>query len=105
MSTVERALKSIGKSNFVEYFEDYKKLALSKEKISGSDKMPLAKKILEDNPNASKLSGQLIRISSAIGIFRNGWEEDALREVIKSKHPSITKEIKAKAAALVNAKR
>ncbi|WP_033541887.1 hypothetical protein [Planococcus sp. CAU13] len=105
MSTVDRALKSIGKANFVEYFKDYKELAFSKEKISGSDKMPLAQKLLENNPNASKLSGQLIRISSAIGIFKNGWEVEALKEVISSTHPSITKEIKEEAAALINNRR
>lgn len=43
MSTVDRALKSIGKANFVEYFEDYKELAISIDKISDNDKMPLAK--------------------------------------------------------------
>lgn len=102
MSTVDRALKSIGKSNFVQYFEDYKELALSKEKLSGTDKLPLAKKLLKDNPNASKISGQLIRISSAIQIFKNGWEEEALKEVIASKHPSITKEVKAKASLLIS---
>ncbi|AQU78447.1 hypothetical protein [Planococcus faecalis] len=101
MSTVDRALRSIGKANFVEYFEDYKELAFSKDKVSGKDKMPLAKKLLENNPNASKLSGQLIRISSAINIFKKGWEVEALREVIGSKHPSITKEIKVRAAALI----
>ena len=102
MSTVNRALQSIGKANFVHYFEDYKELAFSKEKLSGKDKMPLAKKLLEDNPNASKISGQLIRISSAITIFNNGWEEEALKEVIASKHPSITKDVKAKASALIS---
>lgn len=102
MSTVNRALQSIGKSNFVQYFEDYKELAFSKDKLSGKDKLPLAKKLLEDNPNASKISGQLIRISSAITIFKNGWEEEALKEIIASKHPSITREIKAKASVLVN---
>ncbi|MGM0898280.1 MAG: hypothetical protein ACQEV0_10280 [Bacillota bacterium] len=102
MSTVDRALKSIGKSNFVQYFEDYKELAFSKEKLSGTDKLPLAKKLLEDNPKASKISGQLIRISSAITIFKNGWEEQALKEVIASKHPSITKEVKAKASVLIS---
>lgn len=67
--------------------------------------MQLAKKLLENNPKATKLSGQNIRISSALTIFKNGWEENALKEVIKSKHPSITKEIKAKAADLLNSKR
>lgn len=101
MSTVDRALRSIGKANFVEYFEDYKELAFSKKKLSGDDKMPLAKKLLENNPNATKTSGQLIRISSAIGIFKNGWEVEALKAVMNSTHPSITKEIKVKAAALI----
>lgn len=102
MSTVNRALQSIGKSNFAHYFEDYKELAFSKEKLSVKDKMPLAKKLLKDNPNASKISGQLIRISSAITIFKNGWEEEALKEIIASKHPSITKDVKAKASALIS---
>lgn len=102
MSTVDRALQSIGKTNFVEYFEDYKELAFSKDKITGTDKLPLAKKLLENNPKATKLSGQLIRISSAIGIFKNGWEDEALRAVIESKHPSISKEIKEKAASLIS---
>lgn len=104
MSTVDRALQSIGKSNFVEYYDDYRELTFSKGKITASDKTALANKLLENNPNATKISGQMIRISSAIKIFKNGWEEEALREVMKSKHPSITPEIKAKAAALVNAK-
>lgn len=58
--------------------------------------------LLEDNPNASKISGQLIRISSAITIFKNGWEEEALREIIASKHLSITKNVKVKTSALVS---
>lgn len=64
--------------------------------------MVLATKLLESNPNATKLSGQMIRISSAMGILKNGWEKDALKEVMASKHPSITKEIKAKAMILIN---
>jgi hypothetical protein len=101
MSTVDRALRSIGKANFVEYFNDYKELAFSKEKISGNDKLPLANKLLQNNPNAIKLSGQLIRISSAISIFKKGWQDEALKEVIKSKHPSITSDIKKRAAKLI----
>lgn len=102
MSRLDRALRSIGKSNFVEYFEDYRELAFSKKKITSADKMVLATKLLESDPNATKLSGQIIRILSAMGIFKNGWEKDALKEVMASKHPSITKEIKAKAMTLIN---
>ena len=101
VSTVERALNSIGKSNFVEYFEDYKELALSKEKLTGKDKMPLAEKLLENNPDATKLSGQMIRISSAITIFKNDWSADALRLVVNSKHSSITDETKEKASLIL----
>ena len=101
VSTVERSLNSIGKSNFVEYFEDYEELALSKEKLTGKDKIPLAEKLLENNPNATKLSGQMIRISSAITIFNNDWSAEALRLVIKSKHSSITNETKAKASSIL----
>ncbi|WP_186008764.1 hypothetical protein [Planococcus maritimus] len=39
--------------------------------------------------------------SSAITIFKNGGKEKALKEVIASKHPSITKDVKAKASALM----
>ncbi len=79
MSELQRALQSIGKTNFVEYFTDYKELTSSKKKLTKDDKMPLAKKLLEDNPNATALSGQMIRISYAIKIFVNGWENDVLR--------------------------
>lgn len=101
MSTVPKLLQSIGKTSFVEYFTDYKELVLSKEKLTKEDKMPLAKKLLESNPKATELSGQMTRISIAIRIFKNGWENDALREVINSTHPIITKDIKEKARALL----
>ena len=63
--------------------------------------MGLAKKLLENNPNATALSGQMTRINIAIRIFKNGWENDALKEVINSPHPLITKDIKEKARALL----
>ena len=101
MSELQRALQSIGKTNFIEYFTDYRELALSKEKLTQADKMPLAKKLLESNPNATKLSGQMIRIPYAIKFFKNKWENDALREVISSNNSIINKEIKEKARALL----
>ncbi|MBO0587182.1 hypothetical protein [Sporosarcina sp. E16_8] len=101
MNEIQRALQSIGKTNFVEYFTDYKELTSSKKKLTKDDKMPLAKKLLENNPNATALSGQMIRISCAIKIFGNGWENDVLREVINSTSSRITKEIKEKARTLL----
>lgn len=101
MSTVQKMLQSIGKTNFVEYFTDYKELILSKQKLTKEDKMPLAKKLLESNPKATKLSGQMIRISYANKIFKEGLENDALREVINSTHPVITEDIKEKARTLL----
>lgn len=101
LNTVERSLNSIGKTNFVEYFLDYKELALSKEQITYDDKIPLAKKLLENKPNAKAISGQMIKITYAIKLFKEGLENDALREVINSKHPIITEDIKEKARALL----
>lgn len=101
MSNLQRALRSIGKTNFVEFFLDYKELALKKDKLTVVEKIPLARKLLNENKNASKLSGQMIRINYAIIIFKNGWEDDALREVINSKSSIITDEIKKSARELL----
>lgn len=101
MAGVQRSLRSIGKTNFVEYFIDYKKLALSKEKLTVDDKMPLAKKLLENNPKATALSGQMTRIYCAVKIFKNGWENDALREVLNSTNSRVSKETKEMAKELL----
>ena len=98
---LKRALRSIGKTNFVEYFTAYQELALSKEKPTREEKMSLAKKLLESNPNATTLDGQMIRISYAIKVFRNEWENDLLREVIASKNSRVTEAIKERARTLL----
>jgi len=98
---LKRALRSIGKTSFVEYFTDYQELALSKEKPTREEKMLLAKKLLESNPNATTLDGQIIRISYAIKVFRNEWENDLLREVIASKNSRVTEAIKERARVLL----
>ncbi|MGI2326927.1 hypothetical protein [Planococcus sp. YIM B11945] len=69
--------------------------------ISDCFRWQTANKLLADNPNATKLSGQFIRISSAITIFKKGWEKDALKEVIDSKHPTTTNDNKKRAADLM----
>ena len=98
---LKRALRSIGKTNFVVYFADYKELALSKEKPTKEEKLILAKKLLESNPNATMLDGQIIRISYAIKVFRNGWENDLLKEVIASNNSRVTEGIKERARLLL----
>ena len=101
---LKRLLRTVGKTNFIEYFSEYKTLAFSNNRVSQSDKMPLAKRLLENNPRATKLSGQFFRIGAAISIFKNGWEGEALKEVINSTHPIITGEIKNKALVFLNKK-
>lgn len=101
MSNLNRALKSVGKTSFVEYFNDYKNITENKNRITVEERKRLAEKLLENNPKASKMSGQYARISAAITIFKNGWGNQALKEVIDSKHPAVTAEIKKKARELL----
>lgn len=98
---LKRALRSFGKTNFVEYFTAYQELALSKEKPTREEKMSLAKKLLEINPNATTLDGHMIRISYAIKVFRNEWENDLLKEVMASNNSRVTQAIKERARLLL----
>ncbi|MFB5086544.1 hypothetical protein PGC35_04895 [Psychrobacillus sp. PGGUH221] len=100
MSNLDRLLRTIGKTNFVEYYEDYQNLVQNNKNINTDEKMRLANKLLKTNPKATKVSGQLARISAATQIFQNGWEKEALQEVINSSHKAITNEIKMKALSL-----
>lgn len=44
----------------------------------------LAKKLLEENPNARKLSGQFIRINFIRKIFTNDLQKEALEIILNS---------------------
>ena len=62
MTTVERALNSIGKKCFIDYYEDFKNC---------NDKEVLARKLLTKNRNATSITAQLTRINYAQWIFDN----------------------------------
>ncbi|MEY8304559.1 hypothetical protein [Anaerosalibacter bizertensis] len=76
MEDVNRMLNSVGKKIFVDHYYEFKDLNISKDL--------LAKKLLEENPNSKKLSGQLIRISFARKIFANNLQKEALEIILNS---------------------
>lgn len=75
MTTVSRALNSIGKKCFVDYYYQFKDC---------DNKQDLAQKLLNDNSNASSLSAQITRINYAQWIFENSLEKEALDIIIHS---------------------
>lgn len=77
LAGIDRKLQSIGKKIFVDYYYNFKDLNI--------DKNVLAKKLLDENPNAEKISGQLIRISYARQIFSENGQEEALRIIVAAK--------------------
>ena len=76
MTTVERALNSIGKKCFVEYYEAFR---------SCTDKEALADRLLANNKNASSKLAQMTRINYARWIFENHHEKEALTIILHSK--------------------
>lgn len=80
---IVRILNSIGKENFVTFYDDYKKYYLSNNKAE--DREVLARKLLNDNVNAQKISGQYTRINCAIRIFEERAEKEALKIVINAR--------------------
>jgi dephospho-CoA kinase len=73
---LEKRLKSIGKSIFVKYFEQFRN--------PNYDKGELAKKLLSENPKASSIDAQKTRISNARKIFESKMERKALENIINS---------------------
>lgn len=80
---IVRVLNSIGKENFIKFYEDYKKYYLSNNKKV--DREILAEKLLNDNSKAQKISGQYTRINCALRIFEEKAEVDALNIIINSR--------------------
>jgi hypothetical protein len=100
MVSFDRAKASIGLSNFVEFYEDYRNFY---ENQSASSKESLANKLLNSNPKASSLSAQITRINYSCIVFSNKWEHEMLKAAIESTHPSITPAIRVKARKLLKA--
>lgn len=75
-AALTRALNSIGKKCFVDYFNDFKRC---------TDKSKLAQKLLADNPRAYSLNAQITRINYAKWIFENGLEYEALKIITNAR--------------------
>lgn len=101
MADLNRLLNTVGKKSFVDFYQEYQELYLKKDKLLMDLKLSLAKKLLDNNPDAEEESGQITRINAAIRIFKFGWEKEALNIIVNSKHFRITKEIKQKASELL----
>jgi hypothetical protein len=101
MADLKRLLSSVGKKNFIDFYHNYEELYLKRGNITQEDKINLAKKLLSMNPDAKTIGGQLTRISAALRIFSNGWNQAALVEVTNSNHNKITDDIKEKALDLL----
>jgi hypothetical protein len=101
-TSFERAKNSVGLSNFVIFYEDYKNYYLRERNSKKDEKHQLAKRLLDSNPRASSLSAQITRINYTVEIFKNYWDKDVLKAAIESNHKSITVEIRSKAKLLLN---
>jgi hypothetical protein len=58
MITFDRAKASVGLSNFVEFYEDYRKYYEQQSSSLKGDKKRLAQKLLDSNPKATSITGQ-----------------------------------------------
>ena len=75
MTTVKRALNSVGKKCFIDYYEDFR---------SCTDKNALTEKLLANNKNSTSPPAQMTRINYAQWIFDNNKEKEALSIIIIS---------------------
>lgn len=80
---IVRILNSIGKENFVTFYDDYKQYHLSDNKAE--ERELLARKLLNDNLNAQKISGQYTRINCARRIFEERVEKEALKIILNAR--------------------
>lgn len=101
ISDYKRLLNSVGKSSFVENYEGYRGLFLKGKGLSSDDKKEFANKLYERNPDASSFQAQLTRVSCAINIFKNGWEQEALKDIVSSTSKRVSPEIINKAKELL----
>lgn len=75
MTTLERALNSIGKKCFIDYYMEFKDC---------KNKDALAQKLLTNNSRATSITAQITRINYAQWIFNNHQERGALSIIINS---------------------
>lgn len=90
MTKLDRLLASIGKASFVENYYEFKKI-YTKGMHLLDDKKKLAEKLLQNNPEAESLNGQVTRINCAIRIFNEKQHINALENIVESRVSQSTK--------------
>jgi hypothetical protein len=101
MSNYKRLLKSVGKTSFVQNYEGYKKLFLKGESLTQEAKRTFANELYDKDRESTSIHTQLTRVNSAINIFRNGWEKEALHDIVISTSKSVSINVKEKAEVLL----
>lgn len=97
----KRLLNSVGKTSFIENYEGYKNLFLKGESLTPEAKKVFANELYDKNRESTSIQAQLTRVNSAINIFKNGWEKEALNDVVLSTSKSVSSEVKEKAEELL----
>ncbi|MFJ5762781.1 hypothetical protein ACIQAA_27415 [Neobacillus sp. NPDC093182] len=98
----KRLLNSVGKTSFIENYEGYKNLFLKGETLTSEHKKIFANELYDKNRESTSLQAQLTRVNCAINIFKNGWEKEALNDIVLSTSKSVSKEVIEKANKLLN---
>jgi hypothetical protein len=101
ISNYKRLLKSVGKTNFVENYEGYRNLFLKGESLTLEAKRIFANELYDKDRESTSIQTQLTRVNSAINIFRNGWEKEALNDIVKSTSNSVSNNVKDKAEVIL----
>lgn len=101
ISNYKRLLNSVGKTSFVDNFEGYKNLFLKGESLTPEEKRIFANELYDKDRESTSIQTQLTRVNCAINIFRNGWEKEALNDVVLSTSKSVSSEVIEKAEALL----
>lgn len=101
MSNYKRLLNSVGKTNFVDNFEGYKNLFLKGENLTPELKRIFANELYDRDRESTSIRTQLTRVNSAINIFKNGWEKEALNDIALSTSKSVSNRVKDGAEELL----
>jgi hypothetical protein len=101
ISNYKRLLNSVGKTNFVDNFEGYKDLFLKGEGLTPEEKRIFANDLYDKDRESISIQTQITRVNCAINIFRNGWEKEALKDVVLSTSKSVSSDVIEKAEVLL----
>ena len=101
INNYKRLLNSVGKTSFVDNFIGYKNLFLKGESLTPEEKRIFANELYDKDRESTSIQTQLTRVNCAINLFRNGWEKEALNDVVLSTSKSVSSRVKEKAEALL----